>query len=77
MNIIRGNFQISYDYYEKASDLIPTESAYRQNMALAKIGEQKYEEALEILSFAIDSLTIPAENGRIHILRGGCFSFNR
>tara|TARA_B100001059_G_C17839113_1_gene590632 strand:- start:9319 stop:11616 length:2298 start_codon:yes stop_codon:yes gene_type:complete len=67
----KGNFQKSHDYYEKAANLIPTESAYRQNMALAKIGEQNYEEALEILNFAIDSLTIPAENGRIHILRGG------
>lgn len=67
----KKNFQKSYNYYQKASNLIPTESAYRQNMALAKIGEQDYDKALEILNYAIDSLTIPAENGRIHIMRGG------
>jgi O-antigen ligase/tetratricopeptide (TPR) repeat protein len=67
----KGNFQKSYDYYEKAANLIPTESAYRQNMALSKIGEQDYDKALEILNFAIDSLTTPEENGRIYILRGG------
>ena len=67
----RGNFDKSYEEYEKAANLIPTEYAYRQNMALAKIGEMKYDEALKILNYTIDSLTIPKENGRIYILRGG------
>tara|TARA_X000000368_G_scaffold333896_1_gene271281 strand:- start:17897 stop:20194 length:2298 start_codon:yes stop_codon:yes gene_type:complete len=67
----KGNFQKSYDYYEKAANLIPTESAYRQNMALSRIGEQDYDNALEILNYAIDSLTIPKENARIYIMRGG------
>ena len=67
----KGNFQKSYDYYEKAANLIPTESAYRQNMALSKIGEQDYTEALKILNYAIDSIVIPKDNGRIYIMRGG------
>ena len=67
----KGNFQKSYDYYEKAADLIPTESSYRQNMALSKIGQQDYNKALEILNYTIDSLTIPDENARIYIMRGG------
>ena len=66
-----GDYQSSYEQYQKASNLIPTEYAYRQNMALAKIGDEDYDSALNILNYTIDSLTVPNENGRIFVLRGG------
>ena len=50
--------------------MIPTEFAYRQNMALAKIGSEEYDEA-NILNYTIDSLLVPDDYGRIFILRGG------
>ena len=54
-----GEFLKSFDEYSKASNLIPTEFAYRQNMALAKIGSEEYDEALNILNYTIDSLLVP------------------
>ena len=66
-----GEFLKSFDEYSKASNLIPTEFAYRQNMALAKIGSEEYDEALNILNYTIDSLLVPDDYGRIFILRGG------
>ena len=66
-----GEFLKSFEEYSKASNLIPTEFAYRQNMALAKIGSEEYVEALNILNYTIDSLLVPDDYGRIFILRGG------
>jgi len=66
-----GDYEGSFNEYQKASNLIPTEYAYRQNMALAKISSQDFDVALDILNYTIDSLTVPDENARIYILRGG------
>lgn len=69
----QGNYQQAYINYDIASQLLPTEFAYIQNMALAKISLAEYDKALELLNYAIDSMIIPQKYGRIYAVRGGVY----
>ena len=66
-----GDNKNAYTYYDIAHQLLPTEYAYLQNMSLSKINMGEYDEALKMLNYAIDSLIIPRDNGRIYAIRGG------
>ena len=66
-----GNYEQAYINYNIAAELLPDEFAYRQNMALAKINLGNYDEALKLLNYAIDSMVIPSDYGRIFAIRGG------
>lgn len=67
------NFEEAYQYYRNASKLIPLEYTYYQNMALAKSSLREIDEAISLLSFSIDSLDIPKNQGRIYAIRGGLY----
>lgn len=66
-----GNFEKSFDLYQEASNFLPDEYSYYQNMALNKIALQDYDSALELLNYAIDSMIIPSEDTKIFSIRGG------
>ncbi len=68
-----GNYEQAYINYDIAAQLLPTEFAYRQNMALAKMNLGEYDKALELLNYAIDSMIVPSKYGRIYAIRGGIF----
>ena len=66
-----GNYDKAYDHYYIASELLPDEFAYKQNMALAKISLGDYDEALRLLDYVIDSMVVPTNYGRAYAIRGG------
>ena len=66
-----GDYETAYKHYYIASQLLPDEFAYRQNMALAKLNLGDYDEALKLMNYAIDSLIVPSDYSRIFAIRGG------
>jgi len=70
-NYDNNNYEESYTNYLDASELLPDEYSYYQNMAMSKIAIGDYDKGLELLNYAIDSLIIPDEDVRIYSIRGG------
>lgn len=66
-----NNYEESYKNYKLASELLPDEYSYYQNMALAKIGLAEYDEALAYFNYIEDSLVIPKNESKLYSLRGG------
>ena len=66
-----GNYEESYKNYKLASELLPDEYSYYQNMGLAKIGLAEYDEALSYFNYIVDSLVVPKSESKLYTLRGG------
>jgi O-antigen ligase/tetratricopeptide (TPR) repeat protein len=66
-----NNYEESYKNYKLASELLPDEYSYYQNMGLAKIGLAEYDEALSYFNYIVDSLLIPKNESKLFTLRGG------
>ena len=64
-------YDLAYQNYKNARDLVPTEYSHSQNMALSKFNLDKYQEAIDIIDYTLDSLIVPDDAGRIYAIRGG------
>ena len=46
-------YDLAYQNYKNARDLVPTEYSHSQNMALSKFNLDKYQEAIDIIDYTL------------------------
>lgn len=64
-------YELAYQNYKNARDIVPTEYSHSQNMALSKFNLDKHQEVIDIIDYTLDSLIVPDDTGKIYAIRGG------